>query len=192
MEFVQLDIASDTVDPSLERSFDHVFSFYTLHWVRRQRQAFQNIYKLLKPGGDALLAFLATNPIYDIHQIMASNEKWKHYMKTDYIAPYHKKKHPEKQLERILKQVGFTKYMCRLENRSHQFHGVDVLRKSIKAVNPIVSNLSEPEAKEYMDDFMKEIVELPTVKIEKINNNPETITINYKLFIVYALRPDEE
>nr|CAI5836949.1 unnamed protein product [Callosobruchus analis] len=191
MEFVHLDISSETVDPSLERSFDHVFSFYTLHWVKRQRQAFQNIYKLLKPGGDALLTFLATNPIYDIHQIMAKNKRWKPYFKPDYIAPYHQKKHPEKQLENILKKTGFVKYMCRVENRTHLFHGYDVLRKSIKAVNPVLSKLAGDDVDEYMNDFMDQVRHLPSVEIEKINNNEETIKIHYKLFIVYAMRPDD-
>nr|CAH7763741.1 unnamed protein product [Callosobruchus chinensis] len=155
------------------------------------RQAFQNIYKLLKPGGDALLTFLATNPIYDIHQIMAKNKRWKPYIKTDYIAPYHQKKHPEKQLESILKKTGFVKYMCRVENRTHLFNGYDTLRKSIKAVNPILSKLPGDDVEEYMNDFMGEVRHLPSVEIEKINNNEETIRIHYKLFIVYGVKPDD-
>lgn len=35
--FVQFDIASEDVPPNFEEEFDHIFSFYTMHWVHKQR-----------------------------------------------------------------------------------------------------------------------------------------------------------
>lgn len=37
VDFVHFDIISSEVSKELVNGFDHIFSFYTLHWVRDQR-----------------------------------------------------------------------------------------------------------------------------------------------------------
>lgn len=37
VNFEKLDITTESVPPDLEEGFDHVFSFYCLHWVQEQR-----------------------------------------------------------------------------------------------------------------------------------------------------------
>lgn len=37
VDFVHFDITSSDVQEELVNGFDHIFSFYTLHWVRHQR-----------------------------------------------------------------------------------------------------------------------------------------------------------
>lgn len=92
------------------------------------RQAFKNIYRLLKNEGDILLTFLASNPIYDVYRNMAKHKKWKAYAKKDLTAPYHGTNEPEKELNRVLMDTGFDVHICRVENRTYGFPNMDIWR----------------------------------------------------------------
>ncbi|XP_023011797.2 juvenile hormone acid O-methyltransferase [Leptinotarsa decemlineata] len=191
VEFAQLDISSQELPPNFENGFDHIFSFYTLHWVREQRQTYDNMYKILKPGGDMLLTFLASNGIYDIYLNMAKNKRWKPYSKKEYIAPFHGMKNPEKQLEKLLKKSGFKCNVCKVENRLFAFRNLDSFRKSVIAVNPIIPNLPPEDVSDYMDDYVKEARGLTKITIENMNNNAEeSVSVDYKLFVVHATKPE--
>lgn len=37
IKFVALDIGTEEIPEEFENSFNHIYSFYTMHWVRRQR-----------------------------------------------------------------------------------------------------------------------------------------------------------
>lgn len=60
----------------------------------------------------------------------------------------------------------------------------------MKAVNPILAKLPSEEVSNYMNDFVDEVRKLKCITIENINNNEETIRINYKLFVVVATKPE--
>ncbi|XP_018564857.1 juvenile hormone acid O-methyltransferase [Anoplophora glabripennis] len=192
IEFVHLDISCDEIPVDFVSGFNHVFSFYTLHWVFKQRQAFANMFKMLKPGGDMLLSFLANNPIYEVYNNMSENIKWKAYTKKEYICPYHGSKEPEKELEKILVETGLISHVCRVEKRTYYFPNLDILKKSIIAVNPIIQRLPTEEVPNYVDDFMNQIRKLSSVTIEMVNNNEEGVRIQYQLLVVFASKPLEK
>lgn len=83
VSFDQFNIVGD-VRGFLQRQddllFDHVTSFYCLHWVQDQLLAMRNIYSLLKDSGNCLLAFIGNMAIFDIYEDMAQMEKWKKFM----------------------------------------------------------------------------------------------------------------
>lgn len=110
--------------------FDHITSFYCLHWVQNQERAVQNMFKLLKPDGDVLLVFLAQNPIFDIYKQMSQTKKWAKYM-TDvdhFISPYQYSKNPADQFGKLLYANGFTEYSVEIREKFFVFEGVDLLK----------------------------------------------------------------
>ena len=83
IQFSQLDIASS--DPprlTFPAGFQKIFSLYCLHWVRDLPRAVRNIHSLLLDGGQALLIFLASNPVFRMYRNLAANLKWAQYMKV--------------------------------------------------------------------------------------------------------------
>ncbi|KAK8783179.1 hypothetical protein V5799_015480 [Amblyomma americanum] len=81
IEYQQLDIAGDGVADLLRRygRFHRVYSFYCLHWVKNQDVALKNISELLRPDGECLLLFPASNQPTASWQILAGMERWAKY-----------------------------------------------------------------------------------------------------------------
>lgn len=92
----------------------------------------ENLYKMLKPGGDMLLSFLASNPVFNIYEKMSQNLKWKPYMKymKQYLSPFHNSKNPEEDMEKILSEIGFVSRFCRVQERTFTFRNLEVLKST--------------------------------------------------------------
>lgn len=81
--FERLNIASDIQGFLKSQNgalFDHVTSFYCLHWVQDQLLAMRNIHSLLKENGNCLMAFIGKMKIFDIYEDMAQMRKWEKFM----------------------------------------------------------------------------------------------------------------
>lgn len=138
ISFQKLDISGDltcyleTIEP-----FDHITSFYCLHWVQNQKKAMQNIFHLLQPDGDCLVAFLAANPIFEIYKQMSQTIKWAHYMAdvNRYISPYQYSINPINELEKTLLSVGFSDYQVTARDKMFIFDGLDILKSKIMINN---------------------------------------------------------
>lgn len=111
VSFDELDIGGDITEFSTRyEPFDHITSSLCLHLVPDQKQAIENIFKLLQPKGDCLLYVLVKTPLFDTYRKM--DRKWFQYMTDldDYISPYYRCFNPEYLMRKYLKNAGFTKY----------------------------------------------------------------------------------
>lgn len=101
------------------------------------RQAMSNIYTMLKPGGDMLLAFLANSPIFSIYENMAKMKRWSKYMQNidECIAPFQNSKHPREEYEAIISEIGFKSRFCRVENRVFTYSNVTILQSNYDEMN---------------------------------------------------------
>jgi len=187
ISFEQMNIEAEDIPVDFEEGFDHILSFYCLHWIQDQRKALANILKMLKPGGDILVTFLATNPIFDIYESLSKNGRWESYMENfkKYVSPYQNSENPETELEKLLKDVGFEVEVCKVEPRIYVYPNVAVLKKSITAVSPFYNKIPDNLKNEYLSDYMTEVKKLNLMESND-NNNEERINVPYKLFVVYA------
>lgn len=133
ISFDKFDLSVDIDQQPFGKStepFDHITSFYCLHWVQNQENAIQNMYKLLKPNGDMLVVFLAQNPIFEIYAQMSQSKKWAKYM-TDvdrFISPYQYSNNPADQFGKLLCASGFTEYSVEIQEKLFIFEGIDLLK----------------------------------------------------------------
>ncbi|KAJ8946514.1 hypothetical protein NQ318_004649 [Aromia moschata] len=194
VDFVQLDIATENIPRELEGEFHHIFSFYALHWVTKQRQAFANMYKMLKPGGDMLLTFIVRSPVYDIYRAMVQNNKWQPYMKNEVTKNvYAEYKEPEKVLEKLLRDTGFICHVCRLEKRTFVYRNMEVFKNSCIAINPVIPRLPSEEVPSYINDFIQQARNLKfVVSTDNVNNNEESVVSRHEILIVFASKPLEK
>ncbi|XP_022905522.1 juvenile hormone acid O-methyltransferase-like [Onthophagus taurus] len=169
--------------------FQHIFSFYCLHWVQDQKQCFENLYNLLDENGDLLITFLARNPIFTVYDNLSKNNRWAQYMKDvkKYLSPYHNLEDPEKELHKVMADVGFKVKKCELVDRTFIFHDLETWKQSVIAINPFQARIPEGLRKDYFEDIFDEVRKLNCI-IRNENNNEEKIETKYQLLVVYATK----
>ncbi|XP_059622893.1 juvenile hormone acid O-methyltransferase-like [Phlebotomus argentipes] len=107
-----LDIGSP-IDENLLRklgTFDHVTSFFCLMWVKDQQQAMDNIYKLLKPGGDCFHVIVADCPVIDTLLSVCEKPRWKDFFtgwEDFYVFPYIQLDKSKSKGLQLMKNAGF-------------------------------------------------------------------------------------
>lgn len=214
ISFDKMDIASD-LGKSIRNSepFDHVMSFYCLHWVQNQDQAIQNIFNLLHADGDCLLVFLANNPIFDIYKQLSENERWAKYMLdvNRFISPYQYSVNPADDFGAVLYRNGFTEYSVEVRDKLFIFESVEMLKskflfiyffllnssdlftllsflfltESVRAVNPFLERMPFSEHDAFLDDYVS-IVKKMQLALDDNENNSCRFLTSYKLMIAYA------
>uniref|UniRef100_A0AB39A335 Juvenile hormone acid methyltransferase 2 n=1 Tax=Agrotis ipsilon TaxID=56364 RepID=A0AB39A335_AGRIP len=185
--FTVMDIEGD-VPEGMKGKFDHVFSFYALHWIMNQERAFTNIYNLLNEDGELFTIFLAGAPVFDVYRVLARNNKWSKWLQDvdKYVSPYHDMKEPEKVVEKMLEKIGFVDYNVRCKNSVFVFEDLHVLKNAFKAVNPF--KIPQEKYDDFMADYLNILKELQIMT--KYNNNYETsVQFRYRLLIIYARKP---
>ncbi|KAJ8730693.1 hypothetical protein PYW08_002106 [Mythimna loreyi] len=185
--FTVLDIESDLPE-GMKGKFDHVFSFYALHWIINQERAFKNIYNLLSEDGECFMIFLAGAPVFDVYRVLARNNKWSKWLQNvdRYVSPYHDSKEPEKEVKKMLEKIGFVDYDVQCKNSVYVYEDLHVLRRAFTAVNPF--KIPEDKFDDYMSDYLEILKEMQIMA--KFNNNYETnVQFRYRLLVIYARKP---
>lgn len=119
-EFQVLDIGAKHLPDQFRGRFDHVTSFYCLHWVQNLHAAVRNIYDLLRnDGGDCLLVFLASSPIYEVYKVLRTHQKWANYMQDveQFISPLHYSSEPAEEFTQLLSEAGFMHKKVEVRNK---------------------------------------------------------------------------
>ncbi len=163
-------VSTDVTKMDHENEFDIIYSLFCLHWVKEQKQAIQNIYHALKPGGKSFLCICCENNL---------TTQWnKATQKAFEIYPELLSKHVEdvphqpfdEWIERV-KDVGMIVLGSSLDDRTKVFSSVQEMKAFISALN-IESNLSPSERSVFLDAALEELYELYGLSI----NDPFAFT----------------
>lgn len=138
VSFEKADIGLNiTVQPFNDtESFDHITSFHYLHWVQDQECAVRNMYKLLKQGGDILVTFLVSNPIFDIFKQMSQSGNWAKYTENGqcFISQCCNSTNPVDHFQQLLSSNGFTDIKIEIRKKTYTFVGLDTLISNISVL----------------------------------------------------------
>ncbi|GIY88961.1 juvenile hormone acid O-methyltransferase, partial [Caerostris darwini] len=78
IEYSVADIENWPTVKKWEGQISKLVSIYCLHWLEDTKKGFQNIHRLLKPGGKAAICFVMQSIFYDAMKEM-ENSKWRSY-----------------------------------------------------------------------------------------------------------------
>ncbi|EEB15131.1 phosphoethanolamine N-methyltransferase, putative [Pediculus humanus corporis] len=169
------------------QQFDIIFSFYCLHWVSDQRSAFKNMYNLLKPGGEVLLAFLVQSPIFTLYRALSKTKIWENYMQDveEFIPFYQDSMYPVENFKEILSSSGFLTVTLDCKEKNYVFDSYSSIKDAISAVNPFLSRMPAS----LREDFLNECLNKAKIlKLVTPNNNQYSVT--YKLLIAHIKKPE--
>ncbi|XP_042234172.1 juvenile hormone acid O-methyltransferase-like [Homarus americanus] len=166
--------------------FTKVFSFYCLHWVKEQESCLGNIFQLLQPGGEALLVFLARNPLFTVYQNMSEKTQWQPYMQdvTSFISVYQHKTDPAQAMMDAAEDVGFEIVSCEAPQFEFVFENINYLRNAIKAVNPFLKRIPRQQQDTFLMECLSELAKLKTQA-----EDGKTVA-RYNLMIAHLQRPE--
>ncbi|XP_071564715.1 juvenile hormone acid O-methyltransferase-like [Temnothorax nylanderi] len=185
--FEVLDIQTKNLPEKYISEFNHIFSLHALQWCNDIRQAFKNIYQMLRPNGTILLYIVASQDVFEVLRILEKDIRFAQYIPDTMknIFPFYDSNNACKDLKELLQSVGFTIHHCSLREASYSEE------KSRKFLNLIISLLTFLE--DMPQDLVKEFKNTLTceflrrkIHYKSVHNNQELTLDLYKMLLVYA------
>ncbi|KAG7176562.1 Juvenile hormone acid O-methyltransferase-like [Homarus americanus] len=183
-QVVGVDVSTEMVNFA-SKTFQHnSLSFQHLD-IERGVQP-RNIFQLLQPGGEALLVFLARNPLFTVYQNMSEKTQWQPYMQdvTSFISVYQHKTDPAQAMMDAAEDVGFEIVSCEAPQFEFVFENINYLRNAIKAVNPFLKRIPRQQQDTFLMECLSELAKLKTQA-----EDGKTVA-RYNLMIAHLQRPE--
>ncbi|XP_055692299.1 juvenile hormone acid O-methyltransferase-like [Lutzomyia longipalpis] len=191
VDFMLLDIEKE-LESSLNGGFDKILSSLCFMHVGNQVKSFENVFKLLAPGGECFIVLMSTAAIFETIFRLAETPKWaerlKHHREV-FILPYREDPNPEETIGRLLKNIGFVDVFVKKEEFFHLYPTVDDFRETLKCMRDVSSNLSQEEKEELLEDRVKLGIHFNVIK-ELHDPNRPILQKAFENLTIYAKKPE--
>ncbi|EEC01188.1 acid methyltransferase, putative [Ixodes scapularis] len=158
-----LDIRQDVAGfIRIHGKFDRVYSFFTLHWMKDQINAFRNVSSLLVDGGECLLLFPARTTWLNVYRRLTEKHPGKFYSQVieDMIPTsqdIEDKTGLISYMLNILKRSNLEPQTCEVLSFEHDVPDSEALIQGQATWNPIAPLLPEKMRQEFIQDLTAEI-----------------------------------
>lgn len=143
-----------------EDQITKLVSIHCLHWLKDQRKGFENIFKLLKSGGEAALCFsLATSyhaAILEVQKI----PKWSRFFEVveNMVPESHHKKYSHLYYKEMLEDIGFEILYCKEEVKIDVISSDEKYRDFFSSVCAVIPHIPIDQREEFKDHFIQELL----------------------------------
>lgn len=178
--FKQMDISNGNIWMNWEgESFDKIFSFYCLHWVKDQVQAAENMYNLLKPSGYIVTFFTISHPFLVLFNVLQRNPKWSPYAKVwkTWEVFTAKGKDPKTEYVQILKKTGFEVLNCSTVQRSFTHASKKAFIDYFQSINPFKNRIPEDKSDEFLEDCTQYLQDLGLLEVNEMEEYIHKYTV---------------
>ncbi|XP_017878015.1 juvenile hormone acid O-methyltransferase [Ceratina calcarata] len=193
LSFLQLDIEVQDLPIDALGQYNNALSFYCLHWCHNVWRAFDNIYKLLRPGGKGLVMFLAWNDGFDAYTRVHEDPRYKPYMQdADRFVPFfHRCSDSRAALRKMLDGIGFEVLHCSRREKSFVYENMQTLKSHMIAVNPFISRIPDHLKEEFEDVVVREVASRKILFPNKNDNGQQEYSIldRYHILVAYVKKP---
>lgn len=172
-------------------AFQRVYSFKTLHWSKDLHRSLDNIAKLMTPGGECLLYFLARKFLFESFKELSRLERWTKYSdvllravpKSHDIVDRRRQQH---YLYSALSSAGLIPYTAEVLVSESSVQKENPVTKSIyRIANPLFSLLNDEERPAFVDTISRHLNEWQDSYLERSGQNV------FSAFLVHAVKPEE-
>ncbi|GFU14303.1 uncharacterized protein NPIL_413521 [Nephila pilipes] len=137
-------------------SIDKVVSRNVFHQIENKELAIENIYHLLKPGGDAALLFFFDNPIFTWYCKIMSMEKWSKYIDTTkLISPYFPGKLEKDYYKNVMQSVGFQEVRSEIINIPLVYRNDEICLNELLQIIEGIFNIPPERNDEFKCDLLE-------------------------------------
>ncbi|KAF5285392.1 hypothetical protein FQR65_LT13244 [Abscondita terminalis] len=185
LQFHQGDVQSEEFVNTYRNAFDHVFSFWCLHWINDKKKAFSNIWEIMRPGGDILLSFAPSANIFDVCRKVQHSPTWMSYLKngSHAISPTSECENGLHALQELLERLGFTVNLCESDEGVLKFNEKD-FEIYLIIVHPYYETLSDELKKSFLQEHKNEMMKSNFIEYTK--NGEIIYVITFQIITVYA------
>ncbi|XP_012521864.1 juvenile hormone acid O-methyltransferase isoform X2 [Monomorium pharaonis] len=194
LSYIVLDIETSELPSDQVGRYENVVSFYCLHWCNDIWRAFDNIYKLLRPNGKALMMFIGHHCGFEAYLRLKQNPRYQFYLQdARRYVPYFQRrmcKDVRASLRKMLEDVGFEILHCSKREKSFSY-SKQSLKNHVCAVNPFIKKMPDNMKGEFMDNLLSEIMKNVLIPrtLERKDDEQESIVLRYYLLIAYVQKP---
>ncbi|GJQ66749.1 putative juvenile hormone acid methyltransferase [Trypoxylus dichotomus] len=144
-----VDMNSDAEVQSLGMKFDHIFSFYCIHWILDQRSLFKRLHNLLNQGGQIFIATLSDSSLHKTFKKYFKEGTWSKFLPnacgfTDYTEK------PIEFMINLLEEIGFEIQLCTTEKHATPFDNFKGFIRSLVSVHRFINFIPEEFREEYI------------------------------------------
>ncbi|XP_011702533.1 PREDICTED: uncharacterized protein LOC105458715 isoform X2 [Wasmannia auropunctata] len=160
LEFEILDIQTKSLPEKYISKFNHIFSFFTLHWCNEIRTAFENMYCMLQPGGTIFILFpLSHDTFYNPLKNIARDARFAPYFQNleKRLSPLYDSVFPRENLKNLLESVGFNVQHCSLRELDFSdLLNTDTFLNSIMSICNFIDAMPPERQEEFKVEFLRE------------------------------------
>ncbi|KYM78453.1 Putative methyltransferase 235L [Atta colombica] len=188
LSFVILDIETSELPSDQVEQYDNAVSFYCLHWCNDIWRALQNIYKLLRPNGKALVMFLGYHSGFEAYLQLKQYPRYQSYLQALIIkinktrltimltlnsnacilffkdacryVPYFQRRMCKDVRASLRKMLEDVGFeILHCSKREKSYHySKQSLKNHVCAVNPFMKRLPDDMKSEFIDNLLNEIM----------------------------------
>ncbi|GFQ71968.1 jhamt [Trichonephila clavata] len=107
IEFCVGDIQERDSLKSYEGKMDKIISAHTFHHIIDKETAFRNVYRLLKPGGEAGFFFCVNSCMHKFLTVLSEIPQYEAILKDTFLLKLHTPEHGEQYYKELLEKIGF-------------------------------------------------------------------------------------
>ncbi|KYN07917.1 Putative methyltransferase 235L [Cyphomyrmex costatus] len=189
LQFEILDIETKNLPKKYISEFDHIFSFQTLQWCSDIRQAFENIYQMLKPNATMLVYIIASHDLFEVLKFLEQDVCFAQYIPNTMknISPYQESKNARKELRELLQNIGFTVRHCSLREiiYSDEKPMVEQFLNSLMCLLTFLEDMPYDLMKKFKNKLTYEYMKRK-IFYKSIYNKQELVLDRCKALVVYA------
>ncbi|GFU28729.1 hypothetical protein NPIL_369251 [Nephila pilipes] len=143
-----------------EGQITKVVSIHCLHWVKSKQIVFENVFRLLKPRGEAAFFFVSESTFHASLLELKKSPKWSNLFIDidDRVPDSHFYKYDASYYKKMLESLGFEVLHCKKEVKIDVFPSDDDIKNFFTSICVLTPHVPLDRKEDFQNDLLKELL----------------------------------